>query len=69
MPLWHFVSLAIIGTAIAGKVNVKLMNALIGLRNSGKGMLMTAIGSAFGDLVEARNKVGQEHARNHFRQR
>ncbi len=42
-----------IGTAIAGDVNLKLMYALIGQRNSGKGMLMTAIGAAFGDLVDS----------------
>ncbi len=42
-----------IGTAIAGDVNIKLMYALIGQRNSGKGMLMTAIGAAFGDFVDA----------------
>jgi hypothetical protein len=46
------VSLAI-GTAIAGDVNMKLMYALIGQRNSRKGMLMTAIGAAFGDLIDA----------------
>jgi hypothetical protein len=52
MPLWQFVSLAI-GTAIVGDVNLKLMYALIGQCSSGKGMLMTAIGAAFGDLVDA----------------
>jgi hypothetical protein len=52
MPLWQFVSVAI-GTAIAGDFNLKLMYALIGQRNSGKGMLMTAIGAAFGGLVDA----------------
>jgi hypothetical protein len=52
MPLWQHVSLAI-GTAIAGDVNLKLMYALIGQRSSGKGMLMTAIGAAFGDFFDA----------------
>jgi hypothetical protein len=52
MPLWQFVSLSI-GTAIAGDVNLKLMYALVGQRNSGKGMLMTSVGAAFGDLVDA----------------
>jgi hypothetical protein len=51
MPLWQFVSLAI-GTAVAGDVNLKLMHALIGQRNSGKGMLMTAVGAAFRGLVD-----------------
>ena len=65
--LWQFVSLAI-GTAIAGDVNMKLMYALIGQRNSRKGMLMTAIGAAFGDLIDA-GKSAKNPARNHFRQR
>ncbi len=52
MPLWLFVSLAI-GTTITGDVNLKLMYALIGQRNSGKGTLMTSVGAAFGDLVDA----------------
>ena len=42
-----------IGTAIAGDVNLKLMYPLIGQRNSGKGMRMTAIGAAFRGLVDA----------------
>jgi phage/plasmid-associated DNA primase len=41
-----------IGAAIAGDVDVKLMYAMIGQRNSGKGMLMTAVGAAFGNLVD-----------------
>jgi hypothetical protein len=52
MPLWQFVSLTI-GIIIAGDVNLKLMYALIGQRNSGKVMLMATIGAAFGDLVDA----------------
>ncbi len=52
MPLWQFVSLAI-GTAVAGDVNLKLIYALIGQRNSGKGMLMSAIGASFRGLVDA----------------
>jgi hypothetical protein len=52
MPLWQFISLAI-GTADAGVVNLKLMYALTGQRNSGKGMLMTAICAAVRGLVDA----------------
>ncbi len=51
-PLRQFVPIAI-GTAIAGDVNLKLMYSLIRQRNSGIGMLMTAIGAAFGDIVDA----------------
>jgi hypothetical protein len=67
MHLWRLVSLAI-GTAIAGDVNLKLMYALIGQRNSGKGMLMTAIGAAFGDLVDAGNSANIQPALQLFRQ-
>ena len=56
MPLWQFVSLAI-GTAIAGDVNRKLMYTVIVQRNSGKGMLVTAIGVAFGGLFDARKSA------------
>ena len=52
MSLWQFVLLAI-GAALAGDVDVKLMYAMIGPRNSGKGMLMAAVGAAFGTLVDA----------------
>jgi hypothetical protein len=54
MPIWQFVVLAI-GAAIAGDVELKLMYAMIGQRNSGKGMLMTAVAAAFGNLVDAGN--------------
>ena len=56
MPLCQFVSLAI-GTAIAGDVNLKLMYARIGQRNSGKRLLVVAIGAAFGDLVDAKKSA------------
>ena len=46
-----------IGAAIVGDVNLKLMYALIGQRNSGKGMLMTAIGAAFESFVDAGNRA------------
>jgi hypothetical protein len=50
MPLWQFVILAI-AIALAG-AELKFMYAMIGQRNSGKGVLMTAIERAFkGGLV------------------
>jgi hypothetical protein len=52
MSLWQLISLAI-GGASDGDVNAKLMYALIRHLNSEKGMLMTAIVAAFGDLVNA----------------
>jgi hypothetical protein len=55
-PLWQFVLLAI-GAAIAGDVDLKLMYAMIGQRKSGKGMLMTVITVAFGNLVDAGNSA------------
>jgi len=51
IPLRQFVVMAI-GVAIAGDVNVKLMYGIIGQRNSGKGMLMSAVAAAFGNLVD-----------------
>ncbi len=56
MPLWQFVLLAI-GAVIAGDVELKLMYAMIGQRNSGKGMLNTAIAAAIGNLVDAENSA------------
>ncbi len=54
-----------IGAAIAGDIDVKLMYALIGQRNSGKGMLMSAIEAAFGNLVDtsksANNLFGNDN--------
>jgi hypothetical protein len=41
-----------IGNAIAGDVGVKLMYAMIGQRNSGKGMLTSTLAAAYGDLVD-----------------
>ena len=64
IPLWQFVIMAI-GAAIAGDVQVKLMYALIGQRNSGKGMLMSAVEAAFGHLVDtgksANNLLGSDN--------
>ncbi len=51
VPLWQFFLLAI-GAAIAGDVDAELMYAMIVQRNSGMGMLMTAVGAAFGNLVD-----------------
>ena len=63
MPLWQFVVLAV-GCAIAGDVDIKFMYALIGQRDSGKGMLMTALSAAFGDLIDtgksANNLLGND---------
>jgi hypothetical protein len=68
MPLWQFVVLAI-EAAIAGDVEIKLMYAMIGQRISGKGMLMTAVASAFGDLVvfgkSADNLLGNDNNQDH----
>jgi hypothetical protein len=54
-----------IGAAIAGDVDVKLMYAMIGQRNSGKGMLMSAVAAAFGSLVDtgksANNLLGNDN--------
>ncbi len=50
-PLWQFVVMAI-GAAIAGDADVILMYAMIGRRNSGKGMPMSAVETAFGNLVD-----------------
>jgi len=64
IPLWQFVVMAI-GAAVAGDVDVKLMYAMIGQRNSGKGMLMTAVEAAFGNIVDtgksANNLLGNDN--------
>ena len=64
IPRWQFVVMAI-GAAIAGDVDVKLMYAMIGQRNSGKGMLMSAVAAAFGNLVDtgksANNLLGNDN--------
>ena len=52
MPLWQFVIL-VIGAAVAGDTKLKRLYAMIGQRNSRKGMLMTAVTTAFGSLVDA----------------
>jgi hypothetical protein len=51
IPLWQFVVISI-GAAIAGDVDVNLIYAMIGQRNSGKGMLLTAVAAAFSNLVD-----------------
>ena len=51
IPLWKFVVMAI-GAAIAGDVDIKLMYAMIGQRNSAKGMLMSDVAAAFVILVD-----------------
>ena len=67
MPLWQFVLLAIIA-AIAGDVELKLMYAMTGQCNSGKGMLMAVIAVAIGSLVDvgnsADNLVGNNNNQN-----
>ncbi len=64
IPLWQFVVMTI-GAAIAGDVDVKLMYAMIGQRNSGKGMLMSAVEAAFENLVDtgksANNLLGNDN--------
>ena len=52
MPLWQF-GILVIGAAVAGDTEFKCLYAMIGHRNSGKGMRMTAITAAFGNLVDA----------------
>ncbi len=56
IPLWQFVIL-VIGAAVAGDTKLKRLYAMIGQRNSGKGMLMTAVTAAFGSLVNAGKKA------------
>ena len=62
-PLWQFVVMAI-GAVIIGDVDVKLMYAMIGQRNLGKGMLVSAVAAAFGNLVDmeksANNPLGND---------
>jgi hypothetical protein len=67
-PLLNFGVMAI-GAAIAGDVDInKLMYALVGQHNSGKGMIMSVTEAAFGNLVDtgksANNLLGNDKNNN-----
>ncbi len=60
MSLCQFIVLTI-GSAIAGDVHIKLVKAMINQRNSDKGMLVTTVAAAFGDLTNSEESADNLH--------